>query len=417
MKRLWLKPLALILLTAGVCLLAVIPGLTEPVKQPNRGELREAVARQGQDNNAFAFDLFSKLRTQSGNLFCSPFSIRVALGMTYGGAAGNTAKEMNQVLRAQATDFHLALGALGRELRPTDAKPAYQLNVANSIWLQKNFPLRDEFTQLLQKNYGSSAQTVDFETALEGARTTINQWVETQTNDRIKNLIPAGALDPDTKLVLTNAIYFKGRWAEIFKKENTQEEPFFVGVDKQVKIPLMRQTDTFFYHETEQLQLVRLRYTQCPLEMVLLLPRLKAGLPEVEKAVTAESFADWIKQSQNADVSLFLPRFTMTGMFELKNTLGGMGMAEAFSNAADFSGITSVRKLKIDRVIHKAFVDVNEEGTEAAAATAVTMMPTSAAPVRRQHYTFRADHPFLVAIRDRSSGAILFLGRCADPSQ
>jgi serpin B len=415
-NQLWLKPLALLLATAGVCLLSVIQGLTDPPQPANQGDMQAALLRQGQDNNAFALQLHQQLRSQSGNLFCSPFSIRTALGMVYAGAAGQTAQEMTQVLHAQAPDFHFALGALSRRLQPEGAKPAYQLNVANAIWVQVGLPLRDEFTALLKRDYGSGVQSVDFASALEAARGTINRWVEVQTKGRIRNLIPQGALNPETKLVLTNAIYFKGTWVEKFDKHNTKDEPFFVAADRQVKVPLMRQTETYPYHETEQWHLVRLPYQKCPLEMVILLPKQKNGLEAVEKLLTADALAGWIKQSSDAEVSLFLPRFTMTSQFELNSTLGQMGMAEAFSDRADFSGITSVQKLKIDRVIHKAFVEVNEEGTEAAAATGVTMMPT-AAPARRKQVTVRADHPFVVAIRDRISESILFLGRCADPSR
>ena len=409
MRRHWLQCLALFVLTAGACLLSLVPGLSEP--PADKADLR----KEGDAVNRFAADLYRQVGRESGNLFCSPYSIRTALAMTEAGAAGQTGEEMRQTLRLGADPKrHMAAGLLSQKLLPGD-KAAYQLNVANAIWVQDGFALAQPFTDMLAKEFRSQSRQVDFAGQAEAARGAINQWVERQTKDKIKELLKAGTIKPETKLVLTNAIYFKGRWETPFKKTKTKEEPFFAD-GQETKAPLMTQTEEFRYFENDLLQLVRLPYEKCPLEMVVLLPRSKTGLGELEKAFTAEALATWSREARTAEVTLFLPRFKQTAEFDLGGTLGQMGMPTAFTNDADFTGMTSAQRLKIDKVVHKAFVEVNEEGAEAAAATGVTMMPT-AAPAPKKHVTVRADHPFLYLIQDRETGAILFVGRCAKPQE
>lgn len=412
MRRLWRKPVGLLLITAGACFLNVLPSESQP---PRRGQ-NPALEAEAAANNAFAGELFRQVGAKSGNLFCSPYSIRTALGMAEAGAAGATGAEMRKTLHlGESPERHSKSGQLAAKLAPAGEKPDYQLVVANALWVQNGFPLRDPFAALLAKDYRSEARPVDFEGDREAARQAINRWVEQQTKDRIKDLLKPNALHPETKLVLTNAIYFKGRWREQFSKGSTKTEPFFVAPGRETQVPLMRQVEDHRYFENDLLQMVRLPYERCPLEMVILLPRSKTGLPDLEKAFGAEALTDWSKQAALARVTLFLPKFKQTAEFDLGGALGALGMPTAFTNAADFSGISSARRLKIDKVVHKAFVEVDEEGTEAAAATGVTMRPTSAPPTPKKQVTLRADHPFLFIIQDRETGAVLFVGRCAEP--
>jgi len=253
---------------------------------------------------------------------------------------------------------------------------------------------------------------VNFATDAEGARKTINAWVEKQTRDKIKDLIQPGVLDSLTRLVLTNAIYFKGDWASPFKKDGTKDGDFFAADGQKVAAPMMHQTGHFGYLDGGELQALEMPYKGDALSMVVLLPKAKDGLPALEKKLSATSAVVWIAGLRKQQVQVAMPRFTTTAEFMLKETLSAMGMTDAFSDRADFSGMDGVKDLFISAVIHKAFVDVNEEGTEAAAATAVVMKSTGmpAPPVE-----FRADHPFVFLIRDTRSGCILFVGRMANP--
>ncbi len=389
--------------------------LAPGVSEPPRGEAAE-LHGEAKANNAFTADLLRQVGKQEGNVFCSPFSIRTALSMVQAGAAGPTDEVMRKTLHfGVVPERHAATARLAARLMPA-GKASYDLKVANAIWVQRDFPLNDSFTSLLAKDYRTQSQSADFEKEMEKSRLAINTWVEGQTKDKIKELLKPNVLDLDTKLVLVNAIYFKGNWTEPFKTKNTKDETFYLTGGKETKAPLMTQHEDFRYHETDDLQLVRLPYEKCPLDMVVLLPRRKDGLANLEKSLTAETLAAWNQAARLASVTLFLPKFKQTAEFDLGATLSQMGMPTAFTNFANFSGISSARKLKIDKVIHKAFVEVNEEGTEAAAATGISIMPTSM-PAPKKQVAFRADHPFLYLIQDRDTGAILFVGRCAEPGK
>jgi serpin B len=266
--------------------------------------------------------------------------------------------------------------------------------------------------KLTQTHYGAGLKEVDFARATEDARKTINAWVEKETQDKIKDLLKEGVLSTDTRLVLTNAIYFKGDWAWQFKKDRTSDQPFHVTADKTVQAPLMNQKGKFNLFETDNFQMLELPYAGKDLSMVVLLPKKVDGLPALEKALTAAKFAEYVKNLREVDeVTVLLPKFKTTAEFQLNDELSKLGMKQAFSNQADFSGIDGEKDLYLSAVIHKAFVDVNEEGTEAAAATAVVAEPKEAkiTPV------FRADRPFLFVIRDKRNDAILFLGRLSNP--
>jgi serpin B len=376
------------------------------------------VKKLAADTDAFAADLYSRLAGEKGNLFFSPYSIESALGMTYGGARGETASQMAGVLHFSLPPDQLnaAAGELMKSLETSgtvDGKPGFDLVVANALWGQKGYPYQPAFLNLVSRDYGASLETVDF-AQFELVRQQINAWVGKQTHDKIKELIQPANIDANTRLVLTNAIYFKGAWAEPFKKELTKEEPFHLGADRTAQVELMHQQHAFPYMETDDMQAVELPYKGQRLTMVLLLPKKVDGLAALEKQLTPEAIDGWVNQLHGQDVELSLPKFTMTCKFELSDTLKAMGMTDAFSGKADFSGISSAEGMAISKVIHKAFVDVNEEGTEAAAATAIVMRPTGVFRRPAPPVVFRADHPFVFMIRDRETGAILFVGRLVE---
>jgi serpin B len=365
-------------------------------------------------NTQFALELYAKLRQQEGNLFLSPYSISTALAMTYGGARGQTADEMARTLHFDlpGEKLHPAFGALLQEVNgPGDKKRGYQLTTANALWGQKGYPFHADFLKLNKDSYGAGLNDVDFIGNTEMARQTINTWVEKQTHDKIKDLLKEGVLTRDTRMVLTNAIYFKGDWFSQFKKDATRDESFFVTADKQVKAPLMHQKGQFNYHETDSFQALELPYVGKELSMVVLLPKKKDGLGELEKSLSVASLGDTLRGLRLSEVVVTLPKFKVTAEFSLRKTLSELGMATAFGAGADFSGIASKEGLKLADVVHKAFVDVNEEGTEAAAATAVILEAKSKKVIPE----FRADHPFLFLIRDMRSDSILFLGRLVEP--
>jgi serpin B len=368
-------------------------------------------------NTAFALDLYQELKDTKGNLFFSPYSISTALAMTYAGARENTAKQMADVLHFPSgqKEVHPAFGQLETLLNEVQTKGDVQLNVANSLWPQEGYPFLEEYLALVKKYYGVVITPLDYQGAAEKARKIINQWVEEKTKNKIKNLIQPGILDAVTRLVLVNAIYFKGNWASQFDEKRTKDGTFYLLSGKTIQTPLMAQKQEFAYGEKEFLQVLELPYVGERLSMIVLLPKEKDGLPELEKQLTAANLRIWTWGLRKQKVKVFLPRFKMTSQFSLGKTLAAMGMPDAFSpNKANFSGMDGrLNWLYIGAVLHKAFVDVNEEGTEAAAATAVVMKIRMAA----QPPTFRADHPFIFLIRENTTGSILFLGRVMDPSQ
>lgn len=369
-------------------------------------------------NNAFALELYAKLKAQEGNLFLSPYSISTALAMTYAGARGNTAAQMAKVLHFELEEarLHRAFQKLINQLNAQGKKGGYQLSVANALWGQKGYGFLKEFLDLTRKHYGAGLHELDFVGATEAARKTINAWVEKETKAKIKDLIKPGVLDTTTRLVLTNAIYFKGDWASKFKEERTRPEPFHLGSGKSVDVPLMRQTEEFKYMEADGFQALELPYVGEHLSMVVLLPEKCDGLPALEKSLTRENLDKWLSQLRKQKVHVFVPKLKMTCEFSLGEGLQAMGMTDAFGGSADFSGMNGKKDLLISAVLHKAFVEVNEEGTEAAAATAVVMgLKAARGTIPAAIPIFRADHPFLFLIRDTRSKSILFLGRVMNP--
>jgi serpin B len=367
-------------------------------------------------NNEFAFELYGKLRGKEGNLFFSPYSISTALAMTYGGARGQTAEEMAKTLHFSLDQarLHPAFAELIREINGYGMPQEYQLSVANALWLQQDYPFQPGYLKLVKENYGARLRPVDFNGNSEGARQLINAWVEKQTLEKIKELLKSDDVTSLTRLVLTNAIYFKGDWSRPFEKKDTKDEDFRVAGDRKVKVAMMHRTAEFRWSPTDTFQALEMGYGDGELAMVVLLPNKVDGLAQLEEELTSGKLTPWLAKFHYyhpRQVKVAVPRFKATAEFQLKDVLVEMGMARAFGAEADFTGITNSR-LFISKVVHKAFVDVNEEGTEAAAATAVLLAET-ARPIAPAE--FRADHPFLFLIRDNRNGSILFLGRLSEP--
>jgi serpin B len=369
-----------------------------------------------EDNNRFALDLYARLRNgQSDNLFFSPGSLSTALAMTYAGARGQTAEQMAQVLhvRLPQEKLHPAFGHLPRYWGVGGKGRGYRLSMANRLWGQQGFHFLPGFLSTTRDLYGAELAQVDFAGKTEQARRRINAWVEEQTQGKIRDLIPPGVLDARTRLVLTNAIYFKGDWTEPFRKEITQAAPFHISAQQQTDVPLMYQQDDFRYWAGDGLKLLELPYGKGDLAMLVLLPDEIEGLSALEAKLTTDNVSRWQSGLRKQEVRVYLPRFRLTSQFQLAEVLKAMGMTRPFTpGEADLSGMSSEQELVVSAVIHKAFVDVNEEGTEAAAATGVEVKTTAAilGPA-----VFRADHPFVFLIRDNRTGVILFLGRLVNP--
>lgn len=369
-----------------------------------------------QGNSEFAANLYQKLAVKDGNLFFSPYSISNALSMTYAGAKGNTATEMKTTMRFHLMDdrLHPAYGKLISQLHAEGKKRPFQLSVANRLWGQKDYGFLPDFIKNGQVNYNAGLEEVDYITAHEEARKRINAWVEKETKDKIKNLIPQGVLNDLTRLVLTNAIYFKAAWSSPFNEKQTQPGEFTLADGKTIKVPLMAQTWRTSFADLGDFTMVQLPYEEYQQSMIVLLPKKKDGLAALEKKITGDNLAEWTKKLSDHQVNLKLPKFKVTAEFKLNDVLKEMGMKDAFVfGKADFSGMATREKLYISAVLHKAFVDVNEAGTEAAAATAVVIGKRSLPP----RATFHADHPFIFLIRDHATGSTLFMGRVMTPAQ
>jgi serpin B len=391
------------------------------------------------DNNTFAFNLYHQLATAPGdNVFFSPYSISTALVMTWAGARGQTDTQMEKVLAPEPLPLHptppvatagesagdsafiaSAFGNLQKQLNDTETKSGVTLAVANSLWPQQDHPILPDYLNLIENSFGSGVFPVDYKTAANDAITRINTWVGNQTSQRITNLLQPGDVGASTRLVLVNAIYFKGNWAEQFDAKATLPGNFTLagGATKPVSLMHKNVKGARFADlsgETTPLKIIALPYKDDALEFVALLPNSPEGLPALEKNLSAAQLTTWLgKLSQASEVEVFLPKFKLTQRYPLVPPLKAMGISDAFTQDADFSGIDGVKDLFIGQVVHQAYVEVNEEGTEAAAATAVgmTAMAMRVTPV------FRADHPFIFLIRDPVSGSILFLGRLTTPAE
>ncbi|XP_074432190.1 heterochromatin-associated protein MENT-like isoform X3 [Larus michahellis] len=399
--------------------------------------------------NSFTLDLYKKLNeTSKGqNIFFSPWSIATALAMVYLGAKGDTATQMAEVLHfnqtageegspettrlshrrpkkrkldpehKQAENIHSGF----KELLSAINKPrsTYLLKSANRLYEEKTYPLLPKFLQLITSYYNAKPQAVNFKTAAEQARALINSWVENETERKIQDLLPAGSLNSRTVLVLVNAIYFKGKWEKKFLEKNTSERPFRLSKTKTKSVQMMFLRDTFliFHETTMKFKIIELPYMENELSMFILLPDdindNTTGLELVERELTYGKLAEWTRSDSmiKAEVDLYLPKLKVEENYDLKSTLSRMGIRNAFDPVqADFTGMSAKKDLFISEIIHKAFVEVNEEGTEAAAATGVLVLRSKTPTM-----TFKADHPFLFFIKHNKSQTILFFGRLCSP--
>jgi len=372
-------------------------------------------------NSAFAFELYQALKGKEGNIFYSPYSISLALAMTYAGARGETAQQMADTLHflLGQDKLHPAFNWLDAELasRGKGAQgkdgEGFKLNIVNAIWGQKDYEFLPAFLDILAENYGAGLRILDFTTETEKSRLAINKWVSDQTEGRIKDLIPPGVINEITRFVLTNAIYFNAAWEHPFDKKITADGPFYLLDGRQVTVPMMEQAEFFGYTEGEGYQAVELLYDGDELSMVILLPG-SGKFAAFEEGLQGQQVYDIISDLQLTGVTLMMPKFEFDSQFSLTDILAGMGMRDAFFlGEADFSGMTGSPELFIWGVVHKAFVAVDEAGTEAAAATAVSGAPSAGPPESTVQVTI--DRPFIFLIRDIETGAILFVGRVLNP--
>jgi serpin B len=370
--------------------------------------------------NAFAFELYRQVSDHKRNIALSPFSISAALSMTASGARGETAAEMGRVLHVDPTPGGLApLGALLSQYQAAGNKVT--LRVANRLFAANRYTFEPSFLSSVGATFGAPAELLDFQHAPEPSRLRINEWVSHETHERIRDLLPGGSITGETRLALVNAIYFLGDWSTPFTKAATRPAPFFTegGVEK--RVPTMNQLETFGFGAVDGVKVLELPYVDGRLAMTLVLPDERGGLAQVEAHLSPTSYARWVASLQYDRVLVALPQFEITEGLNLSQILPRMGMPDAFDrDKADFTGMADppspADRLFLSAVFHKAFVKVDEKGTEAAAATAVLMMRAGAAMREEPPKEWKGDHPFLFFLRDRDSGAILFMGRVGDPA-
>lgn len=373
-------------------------------------------------NTAFALALYQSLKDKEGNLFYSPYSLSLALAMAYAGARGDTEKEMAATLHFTLSQekLHQAFNYLALELakreKAKDAEDkevdAFRLDVANDIWGQKDYQFLAAFLDTLAVNYGAGLRILDFIKDAESARQTINKYISEKTEGKIKDLIPEGAVNDLTRLVLTNAIYFNAAWAYPFEEEDTRSGTFKLLDGTTVSVPMMNQTEFFGYATGSNYQAVELPYVGRELSMLIIMPN-EGQFSAFEKAFDPAQLSSITGALKSTNIALAMPKFEFDSSFGLKQTLASMGMPIAFTDNADFSGMTGRRDLLIQDVVHKAYVSVDEAGTEAAAARAVIMGVTWAPP---EPIKLTLDHPFIFLIRDMQTGTVLFIGRVLNPT-
>lgn len=388
------------------------------VTQSRGGRPSDAVQATARGGREFALDLYRLLAAQGdGNLCYSPHSVRTALALAYAGADGTTRDEMAAALHLSLSpvEQHAALAELSRAVASAARRSGAQWHEANRLWVQAGLPLQPEYLSLLRSHYDAAPATVDFERDSEAARGAINAWVAEQTSQKIAQLLAPDSLAADTRLVLTNAVYFHAEWDAPFDKKWTRDADFNLADGQQVPVRMMHRWAKFGYAEDERVQVLEIAYRRGTMSMLVVLPKDGAELPALERQLDNEQLEAWTAALRERDVQVFLPRAKVSGDWQLAEVLAALGMPTAFSDAADFSGITPGRDLLLSRVVHQAVVEINEEGTEAAASTAVGLAPTSAPLEEEPAPVFRADHPFVVLVRDNATGALLFVARVADP--
>ncbi|MEO0240768.1 MAG: serpin family protein [candidate division WOR-3 bacterium] len=364
-----------------------------------------------ESNNKFAFELYFKLKDKEENIFFSPLSINSAFLIVYEGSRGNTKKEIEDVFgfpeeKIRRPNFARVFNEINRE----DKK--YTLYTANALWVQKDFRILKEYKEIIKKYYISEIENLDFAGETEKSRQIINSWVSEKTRGKIKDLIPQGGLNALTRAVITNAIYFKGNWLKKFDEKNTKEEDFFVSEEKRIKVPMMKmEKEIFNYFEDDKLQVIEIPYDGEEVSMFIFLPK-SLDINSINEYLNYEKFKEIKENIRREEVDIYIPKFKMETKYLLNNVLYEMGIKDAFSEIdADFSGISGKKELFISNVYHKAYIEVNEEGTEAAAATGIVVEITAV----RFRKIFKADHPFVFLIYDKKLENILFLGRIVNP--
>lgn len=380
----------------------------------DREEIDESLKKLVASNNQFALELYRRISQMEGNVFFSPYSISSALAMTYAGAREATREQMATALGFSSEEkwIHSGFKKLASIMNDAAEGSGLKLAIANALFPQDGYQLRRSYLNLVKRRYGTRITPVDYGEA-EAARETINSWVVDATEGKIQDLIGAGVLDTLTRLVLVNAIYFKANWLHQFDEGQTHEQPFRPTSTTETPVQMMHQKASFGYAEDEQLQLIELPYRGKNVSMLILLPKEMDGIGQLEETLSGDSLENWTSLLEKTEVNLSLPKFELAFPFRLDEILQEMGMLDAFTGNADFSGIEESRELFLNAVLHKAFVEVNEKGTEAAAATAVIMQTKS---VSFMSTDFVADHPFIFLIRENHSRSILFLGKFVKPA-
>ena len=365
------------------------------------------------DANSFALKTYKQLANKDDkNVFFSPISINLAIGITYAGAKGETEQQMASVFNfpENTQKFHKSMGALQENIL-SKASDRVEISLTNQLWADQNYKFRCQYLQKAKKCYKAPVKRLNFYSNLDESRISINNWVEEQTNDKIKDLLPEGSLSEQTKMVITNTIYFKGQWEKKFDERNTRNEEFTTITGQKIETPTMNTSTKLNIYQEKNLKLIELPYDGKQFSMLVLLPNKRVTLASIEKELSTKSLNHYISSMTMSEVRLSLPKFKFDASYKLKTVLSDMGMPLAFSNAADFTGMSKIKDLRIDELFHKAFVEVSEEGTEAAAATAVVVVRKTSIISNE----FKANRPFLFFIRENETGNILFFGRIANP--
>ncbi len=371
-----------------------------------------------QSSNAFGFDLYRGLDSKDKNLFFAPYNVFKALTMVYEGAEGETAAEMRNVLHLSADLSGMRAGFKALFCSANDHDRSYRLSTANALWVQQSFPLSGNYLQIIEQYYMGKVENLDFTGNPAKASRIINQWVARETDNRIKGLISPRAINPLTRLIITTAIYFKGNWAKQFKAQNTRTDQFTRPDGSKIDVKMMAQTGDFHYGETNELQILEMDYQGKELSMLILLPKAN-DLGLVETYLSPERFDELTRAMKTEKVIVEVPKFKMEIQYLLADKLKAMGMPTAFQYpGADFSKMSPDNGLYISQIIHKSFIEVAEYGTEAAAATAVVSVGSTAIhTIKKPPKLFRADHPFIFVIRQKATGNVLFLGRVCNPKR
>ncbi len=386
--------------------------------------IEESVQGLTQGNNTFAAELYLHLKRQSGNLFFSPYSLSSALAMPYAGAVGATKEQIHSIMHYLQNDTNLfeAYAYLNQNLTRShfEGPNETRLYVANSLWIQRDLQILPQFQNVMSKYFSSALRLTDFMRNPESARFNINEWVRERTQGRIFNLIGPHDVDINTRLIVVSAIFMKAVWAQAFDPSLTKQGSFFVSPTDTTSAPMMTTSGLFSIYQAPTYTLLDMPYRSTQsgepeFSLLLFLPTENFGLDGVESAVIGQTVDAFLRAMQKRSVIVQIPKFKLNSEFYLRSTFQSMGMGIPFSDSADFSGISTSANLSFSDVIHKAYLQIDEKGSEAIAATAISISTKSVSPESEEAFVFRADHPFLFMIVDRTTNSILFMGRLISP--